>query len=319
MKINQKGFSLTELMIALVLGLILLGGAISVFLSNQATGRSNNAISEIQNIARIGSLLMSYDIRNAGFSGCNNVRISNVIAVSGARPDWGDWEFGGGIKGLVPPVSAIDGVTPVAGSEALRVMYGSGTGWSISDYDGSTITLNEAPSIIAGDIVLACDENLGSIFQATAVIGNEVTHDLSGLNCDDDLGFVFSETWTCGGAEPRTFSNTAMLMGFQSVTWFVAPSSEDNQVNSLYRASLIGDQLISEEVLFGVVAIAFEYMDKDTMTYRTATDLTAAGSWDDVIAVRVTLEVDNAVLGGVEVPDSAKNITFLTSLRNRSQ
>lgn len=99
MKINQKGFSLTELMIALVLGLILLGGAISVFLSNQATGRSNNAISEIQNIARIGSLLMSYDIRNAGFSGCNNVRISNVIAISGARPDWGDWEFGGGIKG----------------------------------------------------------------------------------------------------------------------------------------------------------------------------------------------------------------------------
>jgi type IV pilus assembly protein PilW len=316
---NAKGFSLTELMIALVLGLILLGGAISVFLANQATSRSNAALGEIQHIARITSSLMGYDIRNAGYSGCNNVRVANIVGDAVGQPDWATWEFGGGIEGLVSPVGSIAGVTPDSGNEALRVMYGTGEGWSISAYDGTTISLNETPSISAGDIVIACDENLASIFQASAVSSNELTHTLSGLNCDDNIGFNFNTSWNCGDAPGRSFSNTSMLLAFQSVVWFVAESSDNESINSLYRASLIGDQLISEEVVYGVVAIVFEYFDRTSNSFLSAAQINAANRWNDVIAVRVSLEVDDGVLGDVVVPDEVKTITFVTSLRNRSQ
>lgn len=313
-----SGFSLIELMLALVLGLLLLGGAIGVFLANQASGRTNSALGELQNIARITTTLMSYDIRNAGFNGCSNTRMSNVIAVAGAQPAWADWPFGGGIEGLRAPVGTIGGVNATAGTEALRLMYGAGESWLIEDYDGSTLTLNEAPSLSSGDIVIACDEKLASIFQATSVVGDEVTHFQSGLNCDDNLGFVPSAAWSCGTADPRTFSNSGMLMAFQSVVWFVAQSTDNPNVDSLYRASLIGDALVSEEIVYGVSGMTLTYLDADTMNFMTAAQIEATSFWEDVIAVRVVIDVDDDAIENIEIPDEAQSFTFITNLRNRT-
>ena len=44
--IPALGFSLVELMIALVIGLMVTGGAVNVFLANQQTYRANSALSE---------------------------------------------------------------------------------------------------------------------------------------------------------------------------------------------------------------------------------------------------------------------------------
>src|SRR3546814_1117931 len=45
---GQAGFSLVELMISLVLGLIVIGGVTTVFLSNQQSYRSNEGLSQLQ-------------------------------------------------------------------------------------------------------------------------------------------------------------------------------------------------------------------------------------------------------------------------------
>ncbi len=317
MRLKSAGFSLVELMIALLLGLLLLGGAISVFLSNQATGRTNNVLSELQNVARLSSQLMSQDIRNAGFTGCNNVRVSNVIAAGGVRPDWSNWNAGSGLEGLTAPVGDINGMTPNAGSEAIRVMFaGSQTNY-INAYDGSNLTLNQAPVVATNDIAMACDENLASIFQVNATGLTTATHTAAGLNCDPDLGFVFEDDWVCGVAPTRQFSNNALLMRFESVTWFTAPSLDDATVSSLFRTSLVGGTLVNEEILYGVESLTFNYLDGSTMTYQTAATVAANNGWENVIAVRVTVTIDDAILGTSEVPVSAKNITFLVNLRNR--
>lgn len=62
----SQGFTLVELMIALVLGLVLLGGVIGVFLSNQTTNRVNNELASLQSSARLAFQLMSQDIRKIG-------------------------------------------------------------------------------------------------------------------------------------------------------------------------------------------------------------------------------------------------------------
>lgn len=312
-----SGFTLIELMLALLLGLFLIGGAIGVFLANQASGRTISALGELQNIARITTMLMSYDIRNAGFNGCSNTRMSNVIAVSGVQPVWAEWPSGGGIEGLQAPVGSIGGVNATAGTEALRLLYGAGESWLIEDYDGSTITLNEAPSLSSGDIVIACDEKLASLFQATSVVGDEIIHSQSGLNCDDNLGFVPPTAWSCGAADPRTFSSSGILMAFQSVVWFVGKSSDNPNVDSLYRASLIGDALVSEEIVYGVSGMTLTYLDADTMNFMTAAEVEAADVWGDVIAVRVVIDVDDDAIENIEIPDEAQSFSFITNLRNR--
>ena len=61
-KRKQRGFSLVELMIALVLGLMVIGGVTSVFLSNKQSFRTNTALSQVQENSRIAFELMARDI-----------------------------------------------------------------------------------------------------------------------------------------------------------------------------------------------------------------------------------------------------------------
>lgn len=318
MNIKNKGFSLVELMIAMTLGLIVLGGAIGVFIANQTTSRTNTALSEVQTIARLSFQLLSHDIRKAGFSGCNNnPRVANAISSGGVRPPWANWSAGGGVQGFAAPVAAINTLVPTAGTEALRLMFGSGNSTSINNYDGAIISLNVNPELAAGDIAVACDDNLASIFQVSEINASEITHTLTGLNGDANLGFINEADWAPGLAAPRFFSNNGMVMRFESVAWFVAPSLEDAAVSSLYRASLIGSSQVNEEVLFGVSDLQFAYLNGDTNLFQTALETSAANQWGRIIAVNVSVTLDDAVLQNINVPEEVKTVSFLVSIRNR--
>src|SRR3546814_11282613 len=69
---GQAGFSLVELMISLVLGLIVLGGVTTVFPSHQQSYRSNEGLSQLQENSRIAFELMAHDIRQPGLTGSGN-------------------------------------------------------------------------------------------------------------------------------------------------------------------------------------------------------------------------------------------------------
>jgi len=68
----QYGLSLIELMTALVLGLILTGGAIQIFISSKATYKTESALSRIQETGRFIVDYMSREIRMAGYTGCSS-------------------------------------------------------------------------------------------------------------------------------------------------------------------------------------------------------------------------------------------------------
>ncbi len=69
-KHNQSGFTLVELMVALVLGMFLTAGVIQVFTSNQQTYRVTENLSRLQENGRFAIEFIARDVREANYKAC---------------------------------------------------------------------------------------------------------------------------------------------------------------------------------------------------------------------------------------------------------
>lgn len=65
----SSGFTLVELMVAMVLGLLLTAAVMSMFIANKRTYRSNNMIAAMQDNARFAMQALAGDLAMAGFFG----------------------------------------------------------------------------------------------------------------------------------------------------------------------------------------------------------------------------------------------------------
>lgn len=77
---RQQGLTLVELMIAISLGIFLTWGAIQAFLTGKQTYTLQQALSRIQENARMTQELMGYDIRSSGSYGCASGKNVGIYA-----------------------------------------------------------------------------------------------------------------------------------------------------------------------------------------------------------------------------------------------
>jgi type IV pilus assembly protein PilW len=70
-KIRQLGLSLIELMIAMVIGLLLLGGLIQIYLSSKQSYNAQEQLARMQESGRFAMDLITRDLRRAGYWGGN--------------------------------------------------------------------------------------------------------------------------------------------------------------------------------------------------------------------------------------------------------
>src|SRR5690554_2286947 len=77
------GFTLVELLIALVLGLLLVAGVGSVFLANQNAYRTNVALGAVQESARTSFEFLAREIRSAGANPCGTANVASVLQADG--------------------------------------------------------------------------------------------------------------------------------------------------------------------------------------------------------------------------------------------
>jgi type II secretory pathway component PulJ len=70
MKKYGQGFSIVELMVAMVLGFLILAGMLSAYLSNSASFRFNSQMARVQENGRLAISLLENDIRMAAYGGC---------------------------------------------------------------------------------------------------------------------------------------------------------------------------------------------------------------------------------------------------------
>lgn len=326
----QGGFTLVELMIALVLGLVVIGGVISVFLSNQQSYRTNQALGEVQDNSRSAFEFLARDIRNAGLTGCGNLgRVANVLnnSPTGGGTDW--WaNFNNAIHGYDgaeadPAVVTGTGIGDrVANTDSIQLIGAGESGYTVDAPNSTTaqFKLNEPKSdLVDGDIIIVCDPNQATIMQVTNYNNANVTvvhNDGVGTpgNCSKGLGFP---TVCTTNGTPYTYANNAQLAKLSAVDWYIGNNQTAGQ--SLYRVTLgnVGGTptASSQEMVRNVTDMQISYLVNGGSKFEAATQV---ANWFDVKAVRVTLNFQSTnQRAGTNVQPLQRNYTTTITLRNR--
>jgi len=97
-----KGFTLIELMVAMVIGLILILGIVTIFTNTTNNIRLQRGIANIQETGRLSADMMSNDIGGTGSQYCSSINIQ--LATDGFTPQRP-------VLSTIPPLTAVSGAS----------------------------------------------------------------------------------------------------------------------------------------------------------------------------------------------------------------
>lgn len=325
----QQGFGLVELMVALVLGLILIGGTLSIFLSNQQAFRSNEGLARVQENARISFELMAREIREAGGNPCGAKVVVNVV--NNAATTWNlNWANGTLIgTGGASDLSMVDTGTAanerVAGTDAIQVIGASiGPAVRLASHDAGSALLtavNATHGVSANDFVLICDSTSAAIAQVTSVHDAEIHHAAGGStipgNCTEGLHFES----TCASGKEKQFPAGSYVAELVAGVWYVG--NNDRGGTSLFRRSATS----TDEIAEGVTDMQIHYLLPDPLSPTDLVNEWIDESWDNwatidwtsVVAVRLTLTLTSAAAVGTDQAPLRRQLIHVVNLRNRSE
>ncbi len=342
----SAGFSLVELLVAMVVGLFLLAGVISIFVNSRESFRVNENLSRVQENSRFSFEILMREIREAGIVPCGmpftSPRMANVVAAT--PPWWADWAGGtlvgydGGQAapakatgtGATARVAGTDAITvlrPVSDESAIQLVSAHAAG-------SNQFTVPSARGFAAGDVVIACDKKDAALLKVSGIGGSPpvtVSYGTTGpaANCSANLGYP---TGTCGATSPgKTVEAGGMLVKFDPVFWYVGYNASGGK--SLYRIQLTktagAPTPEAQEMVSNVTDMQIEYLTRDGASGGTlatawvpANHAVFAGGWSlsntqQVVAVRIalTFESEEKVNGA---PLQRKFIA-VSALRNRDR
>jgi len=276
--IDQRGFSLVELMVAIVLGLILIAGVLQVFLGNRQAQTSEQSIARVQESGRLALGFLEDDLRATGFYGAGNpsnsveaptgtyctparpskdvLNVSNLNQFNNFRQD-SVRSFSKSATGTWAP--ALDADIPAAvaaaarnGSDLLVVFYGEMTDAVLAAGIGGTndiVVKRNNACFGNGDLVALAGLQGGVILRVSntpsCIVANAtLEHKTTGsFNCTDNLG-------------PYKYDTDARILKMHYAIYYVADTNRDNSdgnpVYSLYRYSAAGTSSTTNELVEGV-------------------------------------------------------------------
>lgn len=349
---RQCGLSLVEIMVAMVLGLILIGGVMQVFLGSKNTYRANEALSRLQEDGRFGLELLTRDVRMSGYAGCTRYGpITNTLKNQTSVA----YDFSVGIvgyndvSGTLPAALASLARSPRIGSDILVVRRDAGDPVRVvQNNNGAQVFVevtgnesgacpdgsNKISGLCEGDILMVSDCTKSRIFQTgnlTTTGGNtlNVTHPSSGTPGNDP------SSWGGSSApDEQVFRDDATLVKVATYIYFVA--DDNNGMPTLYRqdgatAIEIAKGVEDLQVLYGI-----DTSPTDTIqSANTYVDADNVPNWQNVVSVRLNLLLrtqDNNITEApqtyrfadtdITVTDASdryvrKEFTALVALRNR--
>lgn len=292
---RQRGFTLIELMVALLLGLLVVAAAGSIFMSNRRVYGSSEAVGRIQENQRAAFEMIARDIREAGMNPCSRFNAANPITVQIAAPDAQFWSrFQNGVFG------GTDG-----GRDFVALYLANGPQYRVADHSrpNSPLTLNTVDKLAAGEQLIACNSDHAIAFVATGISGGAVEH-ATGTNCGAGLTPA-PEASKCTEAEsgpgycfnvpgvPTAADSLACPRGIgRSPAFVVAPyearwTVEDNGRGgtSLYRAA----QNARSEIAEGITGMTVLYKVGDAVGYVDAATVTGGNNWSLVTAIHLAM------------------------------
>lgn len=322
----QAGFSLIELMIALVLGLLVVSTAIGIFLSNKQAYMATQGLGRVQESSQVAFELMSRDIREAGGNPCDSGLVAGNIIAGGAAatPTGTDWYLA-----VTRPLHGFEsgGPTHVADTDVIQVLRPADDVRSVTAdttvASASATYTPGTPAFADGAAIMICDMKVLGVFKAngaSSISGANGTVSFGagagGNECDY---FPQPNAGTCAGAATAyQFPKFATLSALEGVRWFVR-DSDGNASNgySLYRQVNGGT---AEEVVQGVENMQVKYLTPTGYVDAGAGSLTTAAAWNEVRAARVTLTLRDTELSGTDGTSRQpirRTVENVITLRNR--
>jgi type IV pilus assembly protein PilW len=328
---RNRGFTLIELMISMLLGLLIVGAVMGVMLANKRSFGTNQGLAQVQESARTAYELLAHDLRQADGNGCGpTTRTANVIKSTGAW--WETW-FGMVAFDSTQADAAVAIGTAVgervAGTDSLRVQGMDGTGLSISAHDAALrrLDINAATTdFVAGDIMLVCDYDHVTLFQASASSPGpgsvSVSHnDAVGTpgNCSQGLGFPTSCATATGNV--YSFPRNAQIGRLMITDWYIGNNGRAGEGGrSLYRRRMdTGGTLVTEEVVAGVTNMQLRF--RATGTDTIIADPSAVVDWTAISSVMIVLTAQSSDASVTTTTANSGRVqldfNYLISLRNR--
>jgi len=304
----QRGISLVEIMVALVISIFLLGGIVQIYVANKTTFKFTDAISRIQENGRFAMDIVAEDLRMAGFWGCaifdpddtENIVNSLNIASADYDPALHDFVGEGAIQGTENDgLNGSDSFT-LRGSKANQVNVHPP--YNVATSDSIHVTVNT--HIEPDDIVMVSNCRGADIFQVTDVT-NSVSADQVAVVHEIGSGSPGNyNTGACKGGGnshclSQTYGSDAALFELQTVTYTIAAGESGEP--ALWRS----ENGTNEELVEGVEEMQLLYgIDDDDDNYANQyVPSDAVADMNDVIAVRFMLLVrseDDLVAEGAQ-------------------
>jgi type IV pilus assembly protein PilW len=268
-----RGFSLVELMVALVITLILLAGIGQIFLSSKKSYTLQDSLSRMQESGRYAMDMLSQDLRRAGYWGGN----ADISEIGGTLPlltengnclgsgnnDWARM-LDKKVFGLNDNRTNYDCLpnTTLPSQDVLVVRFAAP--WQV----GGTTT----PTFLNNHFYLRSSLFEGKLFRGSDEASNPIT--AAAVRTSELVSRVY-------------FINPATAAGTNKCGGGTVPS--------LYRLGLVNGVPTVEEVAYGVENLQVQYGIDTNNDDSVDSFVNAAGPadsmWDQTIAVRIWLLV----------------------------
>ena len=204
---KQNGFTIVELMVAATLGLLILAGAITMFVNNKRMYTDQEQLARMQENLRFAMDIIANDLRMVGYNGCTgdatnttvHLRNVNITSQSGSGVKLGDtgqalsdytqfysFHYDTMVEGVEGTTSGVSDWFPstsdkqtdrmIAGSDALTVRYMEPTGSHLMNAGGGlatnkaseTVRISSNSDLENGDIIALSNCRGTDIVQITA-------------------------------------------------------------------------------------------------------------------------------------------------------
>lgn len=293
----QRGFTLVELMIAMLLGLILSAGVIQIFISSKQSYRMQDGLARMQENARFSMDFLTREIRMAGFTGCYNDGPGSIENILNDQTNYG-WNINNLLQGHEATTSSswspaldaslVGSVLAETDVIAIRRMASNGVKLTSPYSDSAQLFIDPTNNIFStGDIVMVTDCTQGSIFQVT---------NLQSAGGKIDVVHSSSGGYTPGNSGPHlgnSYGEDAEVASLQTTIFFIGQGASGEP--ALFRRTLGTSggstaTLSNEELIEGVENMQILY-GEDTDDDGSANKYVAADSatMDNVMSIRLSL------------------------------
>lgn len=313
----KRGFSLVELMIALLIGSVLMGGVLSVLFTAQKGFRIQDELARTQENARFAAEFIARDLRQAGFRGCRP-----GLTINAATHNPTDWRWNlarpiQGYQGVANFPSEFNATAAVPAYSNARhdpdalviVRANPDAALGIAGEAQGQLTLASTHAFTEGQILLAANCTQGATFQVSEDTSGtvELRHGVvSGMTPGNCIGYLGSTD--CVATDLAGLDRGGEVMPLLARGYYIAAGL--GGVPGLYRVEGgLNGAVMRNELVPGVESMVLWFghdSDADGVANRFYRAGDPALSFDDVVSVRVQL-----LLRTLEAPDGeVKPYTF---------